>query len=492
MHIVRLLLCLFFIFLLPTPLLAQTDNVLLRLRVIDSFTRETVEEGAVTVCETDSATVLLGGLRREYSSSNGVAVVDGYCGNVPRRTAYVVKVSREGYEEQCVRIAVPERKHGRRVKEWQAKDIVMRKRSSAFNRTLGEATVTASRVAMVVKGDTVEYDARAFRLAEGSMLDNLMAMLPGVTLTEDGRIYVNGEFVKKLMVNGRDFFNGNPKVALDNLPAYTVDKVRAYHEGPAWAHLIDEKNADHSRKPLVVDVRLKREYAQGWLANMEAGGGSKARGGWDGVYLARLFAMRYTDHSGLALYGSVNNLGDNQSPGRKGEWKKMDVAQGEREVKVGGVNLDIDGKRTGTKFSSTLEVRREDIVSLTGTTSVSGEGAVRQYLQSNFAGDAGQTDLKWTGRIFTRSKRTFFQIDPSVKYLHNQESGQTFTLARTSASPEEDDWEDLYVRTLSSLKRSDNWETGLMAFGFAKSPISGKNYSLNAEVKYKHAARADE
>lgn len=488
----RLFLFLLPIFLLPTPLLAQAGSVLLRLRIIDSFTRETVESAAVTVCEADSSTVLLEGLRRERRFSNGVAMVDGYCGDVPRRTAYVVKVSREGYEAQCVRILVPERGHGRRVKEWQAKDIVMRRASSSFDRTLGEATVTASRVAMVVKGDTVEYDARAFRLAEGSMLDNLMAMLPGVTLTEDGRIYVNGEFVKKLMVNGRDFFNGNPKVALDNLPAYTVDKVRAYHEGPAWSHLIDEKNADHSRKPLVMDVRLKREYAQGWLANIEAGGGSKTRGGWDGVYLARLFAMRYTDHSGLALYGSMNNLGDNQSPGRKGEWKKMDVTQGEREVKVGGVNLDIDGKRTGTKFSSTLEVRREDIVSLTGTTSVSGEGAVRQSLQGSSAGDAGQTDLKWTGRIFARSKRTFFQIDPSVQYLHNRESGQTLTQARTSASQEEDDWEDFYTRTLSNLRRSDNWETGLTAFGFVKSPISGKNYNLNAEVKYKHAARADE
>lgn len=277
----RLFLFLLPIFLLPTPLLAQAGSVLLRLRVIDSFTRETVKDAAVTVCEVDSMTVLLGGLRRERRFSNGVAMVDGYCGDVPRRTAYVVKVSREGYEAQCVRILVPERGHGRRVKEWQAKDIVMRRASSAFDRTLGEATVTASRVAMVVKGDTVEYDVRAFRLAEGSMLDNLMAMLPGVTLTEDGRIYVNGEFVKKLMVNGRDFFNGNPKVALDNLPAYTVDKVRAYHEGPAWSHLIDEKNADYSRKPLVMDVRLKREYAQGWLANIEAGGGSKTRGGWE-------------------------------------------------------------------------------------------------------------------------------------------------------------------------------------------------------------------
>lgn len=471
----------------PAASFAQGDTIRLRFKIIDSFTRETIERVSVKVCERDSTTLLRDGMERDREFINSVASVDDYYGDVPRRPVYVVKVSHEGYEAQSVRLTVPARKYGRRVKEWHAGDIVMRKKSSTFDRLLGEATVKASRVAMVVKGDTVEYDARAFQLAEGSMLDNLMAMLPGMVLTEDGRIFVNGEFVEKLMVNGRDFFKGNPKVALDNLPAYTVEKIRAYHEGPEWEHLIDDKNQYYGKRPMVVDVRLKREYALGWMANAEAGGGLNTRNGRDGMYIGRLFAMRYTGHSGLALYGSLNNLNDNQSPGRKGEWKKMDVTQGERTVKVGGVNLDIDGKRTGTKFSSTIEARREDIVSRNSGSKLTGEGLVSQLLQNEKNGDAGQTELKWNGKITTRSKRTFFRISPFLKYLHNRNEEQQIDKTSTSSGTETDIWEDTYMRLVTDLTRGDNWKTGITLNGYVKSPFSGKNYNLSFEANYAHA-----
>ena len=60
------------------------------------------------------------------------------------------------------------------------------------------------------------------------MLDKLIAMLPGVELKKDGVITVNGRRVDRLLVNGEDFFTGSPKVALENLPAYTVDEVKVY------------------------------------------------------------------------------------------------------------------------------------------------------------------------------------------------------------------------------------------------------------------------
>ena len=78
-----------------------------------------------------------------------------------------------------------------------------------------------------MKGDTMVYNAAAFQLAQGSMLDELVRQLPGVRL-ENGQITVNGRFVSSLMLNGEDFFKGNPKIALDNLPAYMVDKVKVY------------------------------------------------------------------------------------------------------------------------------------------------------------------------------------------------------------------------------------------------------------------------
>lgn len=154
------------------------------------------------------------------------------------------------------------------------------------------------------------------------MLDNLIRLQPGVRLDENGRITVNGEFVSTLLVNGRDFFKGDPKVALDNLPAYTVDKIKAYHSTSTDPFEKTDGAAKDEIGPkgaMVLDVRLKREYAQGWIANAGAAGGTKTRDMVDEVWLGRTFAMRYTDHSQLAVYGNVNNLGDKQSPGQKGK-----------------------------------------------------------------------------------------------------------------------------------------------------------------------------
>lgn len=100
-------------------------------------------------------------------------------------------------------------------------EVLLRKKSKPRDTQLGEATVTASKIRMVVKGDTLVYNADAFQLSEGSMLDGLIKRLPGFEL-RDGQITVNGQYVSSLLVNGEDFFRGDPRVALENLPAYAM------------------------------------------------------------------------------------------------------------------------------------------------------------------------------------------------------------------------------------------------------------------------------
>ena len=74
---------------------------------------------------------------------------------------------------------------------------------------LREVEVTASKIKFYHRGDTIVYNADAFQLAEGSMLDALISQLPGVELSDNGRITVNGEFVESLLLNGKHFFDGN-------------------------------------------------------------------------------------------------------------------------------------------------------------------------------------------------------------------------------------------------------------------------------------------
>ncbi len=93
---------------------------------------------------------------------------------------------------------------------------------------LGEVVVKATRVKMFYRGDTIVYDATAFKLPQGSMLDDLIRQMPGVTLNEAGQIFVNGRMVDELMLGSRSFMKGNKKVLMENLPYYTVKDIKVY------------------------------------------------------------------------------------------------------------------------------------------------------------------------------------------------------------------------------------------------------------------------
>lgn len=76
------------------------------------------------------------------------------------------------------------------------------------------------------------YDAAAFNVLEGAMLDALVKQLPGAELKSDGEVLINGEKVDYITLNGNDFFKGKNKVILENMPYFTVRELKAYHKDP--------------------------------------------------------------------------------------------------------------------------------------------------------------------------------------------------------------------------------------------------------------------
>ena len=401
--------------------------------VYDGFTEEVLEKACVTIYDADSVTVLADSLEGGYMVSvNGntgeeTRYFRGFNVLVPRRKVYVVRASYEGYAPQTVRIELPEKRYGVPTAKWELPKMYL---WHAMQYDLGEASVQGSKILMVMKGDTLVYNASAFNLAEGSMLDNLVRALPGVKLEDGGRITVNGEFVSSLLVNGRDFFKGDPQIALANLPAYTVDKVKVYRKAPEWAKYHERPEAEKKDDPLVMDVNLKREYAQGWIANVEAGGGSRLGAGFDPVWMGRLFALRYTNHSSLGVYGTINNMDDYERPGSKGEWKRTEPGQGRRVTKMGGVDFSIDGKNTGIKFQTDLQAMRQTIHNEARTTSedfLPSGGSL--YRQSQSASREGTTDLKWNADISIPSLTSkkyvggYMYVYPSAYYTRTTSNG---------------------------------------------------------------------
>jgi len=221
-------------------------------------------------------------------------------------------------------------KIGSREFEKRIPDLIFYPKSKNLN----EITVTASKVKFYMKGDTVVFNADAFQLAEGSMLDGLIKQMPGVEIKDGGQIYVNGKFVESLLLNGKDFFQGDNNIMLNNLGAYTVKNVAVYDRLGKKSMLAGRDVGDSE---YVMDVRLKRDYMSGFLGNLEAGGGTASR------YLGRMFGMWYTNRSRVTLIGNINNLNDSRKPGQNDNFKASNVA-GDFRTKMIGLDYNVFGK----------------------------------------------------------------------------------------------------------------------------------------------------
>ena len=96
------------------------------------------------------------------------------------------------------------------------------------DQVIAAATVTATMARVQQVGDTTQFNADAYRVPEGSTLEALIDQLPGVEVSDNGTITVNGKTVKNILVKGKDFFKGDTSVAMKNLPTNIVRKVKVY------------------------------------------------------------------------------------------------------------------------------------------------------------------------------------------------------------------------------------------------------------------------
>lgn len=163
---------------------------------------------------------------------------------------------------------------------------------------LAEAVITAEASPVTVKADTTEYAASAYRVAEGAMLEDLVKKIPGAEVSEDGKITLNGKEIKKIMVDGKEFFSDDPNVSMKNLPANMVEKVKAYDKKSDMARIT---GIDDGEEETVLDLSVKKGMKQGWIGNVIAGYGSENR------YEAGAMVSRFKDDASISVIASANN-----------------------------------------------------------------------------------------------------------------------------------------------------------------------------------------
>ena len=406
--------------------------------VKDAATKISLQGASVTILDKDSAfvdscqmiTINMGDRKKCFYASQ----IEG------SSPYYYIQCEKKGYLSQLVKVDA-------------ADDIkpepIMLKRAP---RTLREATVTATKVMMVMKGDTIVYNADAFELAEGSMLDQLISRLPGVKLNAGGVITVNGNRVSNLLIDGKDFFNGDANVALENLPAYMVKNVKSYQKTPDNAYLTRKDNKPHADDPWVIDVTLKKEYHQGWIANAEAGGGTKDK------YLGRVFGTYFSDRARVSFYGNANNTNSNQRAGTDGKWENEDAMMGENTLQKGGLFASFYGGKDSERpirFITTLEASHNKDVNESRGNSVNFYESGNTYGKVNSLYNSKNYNLNWIGALSIPTSFAYIHLDQYFYYASSSTNSQQQSVLSRYILP--DEWTNMtegLVNSYTDLSQS--------------------------------------
>lgn len=205
---------------------------------------------------------------------------------------YILRVSFVGYTTQYKNVVLPKGN-----KTLAVGDITMFEDAKMMK----EAEVVAKLAQVEMKEDTFVFNADAFRLPEGSALEELVRKLPGAEVDDSGNIKINGKSVSKIMVDGKEFFNNDTKMAMKNLPSKLVKKIKSYDRKSDYSRIT---GIDDGEEETVLDLSVQKGMKEGWVGNVDGAYGTADR------YSGKLNVNRFMDHSFFSLVASRNNIND--------------------------------------------------------------------------------------------------------------------------------------------------------------------------------------
>lgn len=210
---------------------------------------------------------------------------------LPSNASYMFRVSYIGFETKTLDVEIPDgiadiTDHNFSLKE--------------EDNTLNEVELTFE-MPVTIKGDTIVYNSDSFTNGTEKKLEDILKKLPGVEITDDGQIEVEGKTVSKVMVEGKDFFDGDSKIATKNIPSNAVDKIevlRNYNEVTPMKGMGDDSDN------VAINIRLKKGKENFWFGEITAGLGT------DEGYLVHPKVFYYSPKTSVNIITDINNVGE--------------------------------------------------------------------------------------------------------------------------------------------------------------------------------------
>lgn len=331
---------------------SQTKNITVSGRVV-----EDTKEPAI------QATVQLLSLPDSVQASGTATTSQGYF-TLPKVSAgkYVLKVSYIGFKSQYLPMHLYATTTAKNVGTLTLEtDAVM----------LAEAVVTAEAPQVQVVEDTLVYNSSAYRTPEGAMLEELVKKLPGAEIDDEGNVKINGKDLSKIMVDGKEFFGGDVKTGLKNLPVDMIEKLKTYDKKSDLARIT---GIDDGEEETVLDLTVKKGMNQGWFGNADLAGGTEDR------YMGRFMLNRFVDKTQVSIVGSANNVNDQGFSGGGGgpRWRRNN---GLTATKMLGVNFATQTDKLELGGSARYNYQDGDIASIGSTEDFLPDG--NSYSNSN-------------------------------------------------------------------------------------------------------------
>lgn len=434
---------------------SQTKDITVSGRIIEADTKEPAIQANVQLLQLPDSAYVTG----NSSSTKGYFTL-------PKVAAgkYVLKVSYIGFKTLFVPLSLTSKATEKNVGTLSLEtDAVL----------LAEAVVTAEAPQVQVVEDTLMYNSSAYRTPAGAMLEELVKKLPGAEVDDDGNVKINGKEIKKIMMNGKEFFGGDVKTGLKNLPVEMVDKLKTYDKKSDMARIT---GIDDGEEETVLDLTVKKGMNKGIFGNFDGAIGTKDR------YSANGMVNYFADNTQLSFIGGANNVGDRGFSGGGGG-PRFRQSNGLQATKTLGVTFATETEKLELGGSARYNYSDVDAVS---------SGDVENFLTngSSFSKSTSRNDN--TNRNFNADFRLEWKPDsmtniifrPNFSYSKSKSRSQSQS-GTFNSDPNNLNWDWEKMKELMTVDLSDDeaLSKALVNASNNQSASDGNSISANATLQ---------
>jgi hypothetical protein len=249
--------------------------------VVKDSIGEPLEMANVIALDTVAKTIASYG----FSDASGSFKLD-----LKNNTVYNIKISYVGFKEISAFV--------------KTKTTNITKNYTMYEDNMLDGINIVAKMPVTVKGDTIIYNADSFKNGSERKLKDVLEKLPGVEINDQGQIEVEGKAVEKIMVDGKEFFSGDTKLATENIPSNAVDKIQVLRN---YGDVNQLKGVQNNQDRVAINIKLKEGKKNFWFGDITAGAGDSPD---TGLYLFQPKLFYYTPKYTINVIGDLNNMGE--------------------------------------------------------------------------------------------------------------------------------------------------------------------------------------